>query len=64
MAESLKYSETGDQKTVQDLMEAMAKKKDFEEELKKIDSEGEQVAKQLNELLFAKMHMQESHGVQ
>ena len=36
LAESVKNSETGDQKTVQDLMEAKAKKKYFEEELKKI----------------------------
>ena len=31
LAESVKNSETGDQKTVQDLMETMAKKKYFEE---------------------------------
>ena len=39
-------SETG----VQDLMEAMAKRKYFEEELKKIDIEGEKVLKELNDV--------------
>ena len=45
-------------------MEAMAKRKYFEEELKKINIEGENVSKELNDLLFAKLHMQEKHGVQ
>ena len=45
-------------------MEAMAKRKYLEEELKKIDIEGEKVSKELNNLLFVKMHMQEKHGVQ
>ena len=36
----------------------------FEEELKKIDIEGEKVSKDLNNLLFAKLHMQEKCGVQ
>ena len=49
---------------VQDLMEAMAKRKYFEEELKKINIEGENVSKELNHLLFAKLHVQEKHGVQ
>ena len=44
-------------------MEAMAKRKYFEEELKKIDIEGEKVLKELNNL-FVKLHMQEKHGVQ
>ena len=61
-AESIKNSqslETG----VQDLMEAVAKRKYFEEELKKNEIEGERVLKELNEMLFAKLHMQEKHGV-
>ena len=45
-------------------MEAMAKRKYFEEELKKIDIEGEKVLKELNDLLFAKLHMQKKRGVQ
>ena len=49
---------------VQDLMEAMAKRKYYEEELKKINIEGENVLKELNELLFAKLHMQEKLGIQ
>ena len=49
---------------IQDLMEAMAKRKYYEEELKKINIEGENVSKELNDLLFAKLHMQEKHGVQ
>ena len=52
-------SETG----VQDLMEAVAKRKYFEEELKKNEIEGERVSKELNKMLFAKLHMQEKHGV-
>ena len=49
---------------VQDLMEAIAKRKYYEEELKKINIEGENILKELNDLLFAKLHMQEKHGVQ
>ena len=49
---------------VQDLREAMAKRKYYEEELKKIKFEGENVSKELNDLFFAKLHMQEKHGVQ
>ena len=52
-------SETG----VQDLLEAVAKRKYFEEELKKNEIEGERVLKELNEMLFAKLQMQEKHGV-
>ena len=48
---------------VQDLMEAVAKRKYFEEELKKNEIEGERVSKELNDMLFAKLHMQEKHGV-
>ena len=59
LAESIKNSETG----VQDLMEAVAKRKYFEEELKKNELEGERVSKELNEMLFVKLHMQEKHGV-
>ena len=62
LAESIKNSpasETG----VQDLMEAVAKRKYFEEELKKNEIEGERVSKELNEVLFAKLHVQEKHGV-
>ena len=44
-------------------MEAVAKRKYFEEELKKNKIEGERVLKELNEMLFAKLHMQEKHGV-
>ena len=62
LAESIKNfqsSETG----VHDLMEAVAKRKYFEEELKKNEIEGERVSKELNDMLFAKLHMQEKHGV-
>ena len=45
-------------------MEAMGKRKYFEEELNKIDIEGEKVWKELNDLLFVKLHMQEKHSVQ
>ena len=48
----------------EDLVEAMAKRKYFEEELKKINIEGENVWKELNHLLFTKLHVQEKHGVQ
>ena len=62
LVESIKNfqsSETG----VQDLMEAVAKRKYFEEELKKNEIEGERVSKELNDMLFAKLCMQEKHGV-
>ena len=45
-------------------MEAMARRKYYEEKLKKINIEGENVSKELNDLLFAKLHMEEKHGVQ
>ena len=57
--ENSQSSETG----VQDLMEAVAKRKYFEEELKKNEIEGERVSKELNDMLFVKLHMQEKHGV-
>ena len=60
LAESIKNSQSSET-GVQDLMEAVAKRKYFEEELKK--NEGERVSKELNEMLFAKLHMQEKHGV-
>ena len=63
LAESVKNSQSSET-GVQDLMEAMAKKKYFEEELKKIGIEGEKVLMELNDLLFAKLHMQGKHGVQ
>ena len=63
LAESVKNSQPLEL-VVQDIMEAMAKRKYFEEELKKIDIEGEKVLKELNDLLFAKLHVQEKHGVQ
>ena len=44
-------------------MEAVAKRKYLEEELKKNEIEGERVLKELNEMSFAKLHMQEKHGV-
>ena len=46
LAESIKNSQSSES-GVQDLMEAMAKRKYFEEELKKIDIEGEKVLKEL-----------------
>ena len=68
LAESIKNSESSEtgvpsEKGFEALMEAMAKRKYYEEELKKIDHDGEKITKQLNELLFAKMHMQEAHDV-
>ena len=62
LAESIKNSQSSKTR-VQDLMEAVAKRKYFEEELKKNEIEGERVLKELNEMLFAKLHMQEKHGV-
>ena len=63
LAESVKNSQSSGT-GVQDFMEAMAKRKYFEEELKKIDIEGEKVSKELNDVLFVKLHRQEKHGVQ
>ena len=63
LAESINNSQSLES-GVQDLMEAMAKRKYYEEELKKINIEGENVSKELNDLLFAKLHMQEKHCVQ
>ena len=62
LAESIKTSQSSET-GVQDLMEAVAKRKYFEEELKKNEIEGERVSKELNKMLFAKLHMQEKHGV-
>ena len=62
LAESIKNSQSSET-GVQDLMEAVVKRKYFEEELKKNEIEGERVSKELNEMLFAKLHMQEKHGV-
>ena len=61
LAKSVKDSQSLES-SVQDLVEAMAKRKYFEEELKNV--EGENVWKELNHLLFAKLHVQEKHGVQ
>ena len=63
LAESINNSQSSES-GVQDLMETMAKRKYYEEELKKINIEGENVLKELNYLLFAKLHMHEKHGVQ
>ena len=63
LAESI-YNSQSSESGVQDFMEAMAKRKYYEEELKKINIEGKNVWKELNDLLFAKLHMQEKHGVQ
>ena len=62
LAESIKNSQSSES-GVQDLMEAVAKRKYFEKELKKNEIEGERVSKELNDMLFAKLHMQEKHGV-
>ena len=62
LTKSVKDSQSSES-SVQDLVEAMAKKY-FEEELKKINIKGENVWKELNHLLFAKLHVQEKHGVQ
>ena len=63
LAKSVKDSQSFES-SVQDLVEAMAKRKYFKEELKKINNEGENVWKELNHLLFTKLHVQEKHGVQ
>ena len=62
LAELIKNSQSSE-KGVQDLMEAVVKRKYFEEELKKNKIEGERVLKELNDMLFTKLHMQEKHGV-
>ena len=62
LAESIKNSQSSEI-GVQDLMEAVAKRKYFEDELKKNKIEGKRVLKELNEMLFVKLHMQEKHGV-
>ena len=63
VAESIKNSQSSE-RGVQDLTEAVAKRKYFEEELKKIEIEADNISKELNDLLFAKLYMQEKHGVQ
>ena len=62
LAQSIKNSQSSES-GVQDLMEAVVKRKYFEEELKKKQIEDERVSKELNDMLFAKLHMQEKHGV-
>ena len=62
LAKSIKNSQSSES-GVQDLMEAVVKRKYFEEELKKNEIEGERVSKELNDMLFAKLHMQEKHGI-
>ena len=62
LVESIKNSQSSET-GVQDLMEGVAKRKYFEEELKKNEIEGERVSKELNDMLFVKLHMQEKHGV-
>ena len=54
LAKSVKDSQSSES-SVQDLAEATAKRKYFEEELKKLNIEGENVWKELNHLLFAKL---------
>ena len=68
LAESIKNSQSSDtgvplETGVQDIIEAMAKRKYYDEELKKINLEGEKITMELNEMLFAKMHVEEVHGV-
>ena len=67
LAESIKNSQSSDtgvpsETGVQDIIEAMAKRK-YDGELKKINLEGEKITMELNEMLFAKMHVEEVHGV-
>ena len=62
LVESIKNSQSSET-GAQDLMEGVAKRKYFEEELKKNEIEGERVSKELNDMLFVKLHMQEKHGV-
>ena len=59
LAESIKNSQSSET----GVMEAVVKRKYFEEELKKNEIEGKRVLKELNDMLFAKLHMQEKHGV-
>ena len=68
LAESIKNSQSSDtgvpsETGVQDIIEEMAKTKYYDEELKKINLEGEKITMELNEMLFAKMHVEEVHGV-
>ena len=68
LAESIKNSQSSDtgvpsETGVQDIIEAMAKRKYYDEELKKINLEGVKITMELNEMLFVKMHMEEVHGV-
>ena len=68
LAESIKNSQSSDigvpsETGVQDIIEAMAKRKYYDEELKKINLEGEKITMELNEMLFAKMHVEEVHGI-
>ena len=68
LTESIKNSQSSDtgvpsETGVQDIIEAMAKRKYYDEELKKINLEGEKITMELNEMLFAKMHVEEVHGV-
>ena len=68
LAESIKNSQSSDtgvpsETGVQDIIEAMTKRKYYYEELKKINLEGEKITMELNEMLFAKMHVEEVHGV-
>ena len=67
LTESIKNSQSSDtgvpsETGVQDIIEAMAKRK-YDEELKKINLEGEKITMELNEMLFAKMQVEEVHGV-
>ena len=66
LAESIKNSQSSDtgvpsETGVQDIIEA--KRKYYDEELKKINLEGEKITMELNKMLFAKMHVEEVHGV-
>ena len=68
LAESIKNSQSSDtgvasETGVQDIIKAMAKRKYYDEELKKINLEGEKITMELNEMLFVKMHVKEVHGV-
>ena len=68
LAESIKNSQSSDtgvpsETGFQDIIEAMAKRKYYDEELKKINLEGDKITMELNEMLFAKMHVEEVHGV-
>ena len=59
LAESIKNSQSSDtgvpsEAGIQDIIEAMAKRKYYDEELKKINLEGEKITMELNEMLFGK----------